>query len=62
MDAVDKIKNKIESDNLTYRDVAQRTGVNLRTIHDFLKGEGNPTLKTLDRLQVGLGLAEGKRQ
>ena len=41
---------------MTASDLSSITRINLKQVHRFLAGEGNPTLRTLDRYAAALGL------
>jgi len=55
-DLVTIVKARRESLNVTQETLAQLSGVGLRTLKQFERGEGNPTLLTLQKLVDALGM------
>ena len=53
---LDIFKSRRESLNVTQETLAELSGVGLRTLKQFESGTGNPTLATLQKLAVVLGL------
>lgn len=53
---IDKLKHRREELNITQEDLADLSGVGLRTIKQFESGKGNPTLDTLTKIGDALGL------
>lgn len=52
----DKVKARREVLNVTQEQLAEISGVGLRTLKQFESGKGNPTLQTLQKLANALGL------
>ena len=50
------IKQRRESLQVTQETLAELSGVGLRTVKQFERGKGNPTLETLQKLGDALGL------
>lgn len=50
------LKQRRESLNVTQEQLAEISGVGLRTLKQFESGKGNPTLQTLYKLADALGL------
>ena len=50
------IDNRI-AQNLTQKELAERTGINQADISKLENGTRNPSLKTLKRLAAGMGMA-----
>lgn len=53
---INSVKARRESLNVTQESLAQLSGVGLRTVKQFERGKGNPTLQTLQKLGDALGL------
>lgn len=51
-----ELKKRRETLNVTQEHLADISGVGLRTLKQFESGKGNPTLQTLYKLAVTLGL------
>jgi transcriptional regulator with XRE-family HTH domain len=51
-----EVKQRRESLNVTQEQLAEISGVGLRTLKQFESGKGNPTLQTLNKLADALGL------
>ena len=51
-----ELKKRRETLNVTQEQLAEISGVGLRTLKQFESGKGNPTLKTLYKLADALGL------
>jgi transcriptional regulator with XRE-family HTH domain len=56
LDLIKIIKSRRESLAITQEDLAELSGVGLRTLKQFERGKGNPTLGTLQKLSDVLGL------
>lgn len=56
MEIFNIVKARRESLNITQETLAQLSGVALRTLKQFERGKGNPTLQTLRKLGDALGL------
>ncbi len=52
----DKVKARREVLNVTQEQLAEISGVGLRTLKQFESGKGNPTLQTLQKLANALGM------
>jgi len=50
------LKDRREALKVTQEHLAELSGVGLRTLKSIESGKGNPTLETLNRLAVVLGL------
>ncbi len=50
------LKKRRETLNVTQEQLAEISGVGLRTLKQFESGKGNPTLQTLYKLADALGL------
>ncbi len=50
------IKERRDTLQVTQEDLAQLSGVGLRTLKQFESGKGNPTLQTLQKIADVLGL------
>ena len=50
------IKLRRESLNLRQNDLAELSGLTIKTIHLIESGSGNPSLETLDKLAMVLGM------
>ena len=50
------IKERRDMLNVTQEEVANLSGVGLRTLKQFESGNGNPTMETLQKLGDALGL------
>ena len=55
-DITHTIKARRETLHVTQENLAQLSGVSLRTLKQFESGKGNPTLQTLQKLGNTLGL------
>ena len=53
---IEMIKARRESLKINQEDLADLSGVGLRTLKQFESGKGNPTLETLQKLADALGL------
>jgi transcriptional regulator with XRE-family HTH domain len=53
---VQSIKERREAMKVTQEELAELSGVGLRTLKQFESGKGNPTLHTLQKLADVLGL------
>lgn len=53
---IEIIKNRREALQVTQDELAEISGVGLRTLKAFESGKGNPTLQTLNKLANALGL------
>lgn len=51
-----ELKQRRETLNVTQEQLAEISGVGLRTLKQFESGKGNPTLQTLSKLADALGL------
>lgn len=51
-----ELKKRRETLNVTQEQLAEISGVGLRTLKQFESGKGNPTLQTLYKLSDALGL------
>jgi y4mF family transcriptional regulator len=56
MDFYDIIKDRRALLNITQQDLADISGVSLRTIKAIEKGNGNPSIDTLRKIADALGL------
>jgi transcriptional regulator with XRE-family HTH domain len=56
MHLVKDIKKRREVLQVSQEDLAALSGVGLRTLKQFERGKGNPTLKTLEKLADVLGM------
>ncbi len=56
MDLDDVIRERRKLLGLTQEDLSDMTGVSLRTLKEIEMGRGNPTLRTLEKLALVLGL------
>ena len=52
----EKVKTRREGLNVTQEQLAEISGVGLRTLKQFESGKGNPTLQTLQKLANALGM------
>ncbi|MBL8017126.1 MAG: helix-turn-helix transcriptional regulator [Ignavibacteria bacterium] len=50
------VRDKKKSLNITQNDLAEITGIGLRTIKNIESGKGNPTLNTLNKIFEALGM------
>ena len=50
------IKNRRETLKITQESLAELAGVSLRTLKQFERGKGNPTIKTIQKIAEVLGL------
>lgn len=55
-DLITVIKRRREALKVTQEQLAEISGVGLRTLKQFEGGKGNPTLQTLQKLSGALGL------
>lgn len=55
-DLIIVIKRRREALKVTQEQLAEISGVGLRTLKQFEGGKGNPTLQTLQKLSGALGL------
>ena len=53
---INTIKERIEALKVTQEGLAELSGVGLRTIKEFERGKGNPTLSTLQKISDVLGM------
>ena len=53
---IEIIKNRREALQVTQEELAEISGVGLRTLKAFESGKGNPTVQTLSKLASALGL------
>jgi transcriptional regulator with XRE-family HTH domain len=53
---IQTVKARRETLNVTQETLAQLSGVSLRTIKQFERGKGNPTIQTLQKIVDVLGL------
>ncbi len=53
---VSTIKKRREALQVTQEDLAEISGVGLRTLKQFESGKGNPTLSTLQKISDVLGM------
>ena len=51
-----ELKQRRHTLNVTQEQLAEISGVGLRTLKQFESGKGNPTLITIDKLANALGL------
>ena len=51
-----ELKQRRETLNVTQEQLAEISGVGLRTLKQFESGKGNPTLQTLSKLADAMGL------
>ena len=56
---IEIIKNRRDDLNINQEELAQLSGVGLRTIKQFESGKGNPTLSTISQIAEILGLELG---
>ena len=56
MDIPTILKERRATLNVSQQELSEMAGVSLATIKDFERGVGNPSLKTLERIAVVLGL------
>ena len=57
MDVIRAIVDARASQNLTQKELAERTGINQADISKLENGTRNPSLKMLKRLAAGMGMA-----
>lgn len=57
MDVIRAIIDNRIAQNLTQKELAERTGINQADISKIENGTGNPSLKMLKRLAAGMGMA-----
>lgn len=50
------VRDKKKCLNITQNDLAEITGIGLRTIKNIESGKGNPTLNTLNKIFEALGM------
>ena len=50
------VKQRREELKISQEDLAEISGVGLRTLKQFESGKGNPTLNTLEKLATVLGM------
>ncbi len=56
---IDKLRNAKQQSNLTYDEIAMRSGISKRTIAGFFSGDpkySNPSITTLNAIEKALGL------
>jgi len=53
---IQSIKSRREMLQVTQENLAELSGVSLRTLKQFESGKGNPTLQTISKLADALGL------
>jgi len=53
---IESIKERREAMKVTQETLASISGVGLRTLKQFERGKGNPTLMTLQKLSDALGM------
>lgn len=53
---ISTLKDRRDNLRLTQETLAEMSGVNLRTLKQFERGKGNPTLDTLQKLADVVGL------
>jgi len=53
---IKQLKNRREELQVTQETLADISGVGLRTLKQFERGKGNPTLETLTKLADALGM------
>jgi len=53
---INTIKERREALKVTQEGLAELSGVGLRTIKEFERGKGNPTLSTLQKISDVLGM------
>ena len=53
---ISTLKDRRDNLRLTQEGLAEMAGVNLRTLKEFERGKGNPTLDTLQKLADVVGL------
>jgi transcriptional regulator with XRE-family HTH domain len=53
---ISTLKDRRDNLRLTQEALAEMAGVNLRTLKEFERGKGNPTLDTLQKLADVVGL------
>jgi transcriptional regulator with XRE-family HTH domain len=56
LELIKTIKERREALQVTQEELAELSGVGLRTLKQFESGKGNPTLKTLNKLSDVLGM------
>ena len=56
MDIPTILKERHATLNVSQQELSEMAGVSLATIKDLERGVGNPSLKTLERIAVVLGL------
>lgn len=57
LDVIRAIANARISQNMTQKELAERTGINQADISKLENGTRNPSLKLLKRLAAGMGMA-----
>jgi transcriptional regulator with XRE-family HTH domain len=55
-DLIKTVKSRRKSLNVTQENLAEISGVGLRTLKQFERGKGNPTLLTFQKMGDALGL------
>ena len=60
LDVIRAMVNARISQNLTQKELAERTGINQADISKLENGSRNPSLKLLKRLAAGMGMAPSK--
>ena len=56
MDIIRAMADARISQNLTQKELAERTGINQADISKLERGNANPSLRTLQRLAAGMGM------
>jgi transcriptional regulator with XRE-family HTH domain len=56
LEVIETLKARREAMQVTQETLASLSGVGLRTLKQFERGKGNPTLSTLQKLSDALGL------
>lgn len=56
LNLVKSVKERREALNVTQENLAELSGVGLRTLKQFESGKGNPTLSTLNKIGDVLGM------
>lgn len=55
-DIIERIAAERERQGFSYRELADRAGLQYPKVHAILTGKGNPTLESINRLADALGL------